>query len=206
MNKRLIISSLLLLNASSLWAQLPPTGYASPQTELTKLLKMGDDGELLNPQGWNQAARFFVHARQLPSDTAITVIGDDYSIHAIWSRGNQAEFVMTYRNLGKIDSLLQYSPPDTRYPRVIKRYHLILTNKKWESAPSRKDAKGGLGSREWKIESPQGAPWVGLQAAIRYVTESSRKATDPIVTRNASFTLMELKKNEPKVYNHTGNN
>lgn len=162
----------------------------SSKEVMQQFLQYVTSGSLLTRDGWNKAGQLFVHPSRSSRDQQATVVADDSSTQEIWARGNQAEFYVTYQDLGKIDSLLGYRPPDPRYPKIIVRYHLVLTDK-----------NGGAqskGNRKWKIENPQGAPWVGLQAAIQYVKDSSLKATDPSARRNANATLIELKRFQSK--------
>lgn len=49
-----------------------------------------------------------------------------------------------------------------------------------------------LADGRWRIDSPQPAPYVGVRAAIRYVTELRDRATDASVRKNADRTLAAL--------------
>lgn len=181
----------VLLSPAGIATGHSPTPADHPKAMIEQLLQIAIDGNMLTPEGWNKTGVLFMHPSPQPHDKPITVIGNDYSVREIWTRGNQAELSVTYRDLGRIDSSLRYSPPDARFPRIVVRYRLIL---KGEPAPAGRGTGKMGGPREWRIANAQSSLWTGLNAAIRYVTEMSQKASDPVIKKNGAQTLVTLMK------------
>ncbi len=190
MKQLLIVGAFFILNATSLPGQTIATQRSSPRASLDQFLKMEINGDLLTSEGWNKVGVLLVHSHARPSDKPFTVVGENYSVHEISSRGNQADLFVTFRDLGKIDPSLRYSPPDARDPEVVVRYHLLLIGK---PTPAGQGARNVAGARQWRIENPQRTLWIGLHAATQYVAEMRDKTTDPAIQKNADATLMQLK-------------
>ena len=153
-------------------------------------LEMAINGTLQTPDGGKKAETFFAHATSMP-DGSVIVIGQDYSIQRTSVLGNHAEVIITYRELGRIDSSLRYSSPNGSSRRIVARYDLILTSKNNSAGQGATEVAA---AREWRIENPQRTLWIGLDAAIKRVTEIHDRATDHTVKRNSGITLMELRK------------
>jgi len=154
---------------------------------------MAIDGELQTPDGWRKAGVLFAHPNSMPYGKPIIIVGDDYSTRQTWVAGTHAEVIVTYRELGRIDSSLRYSSPDSSSGKIVAAYDLILTNK----GTSVLGSTTQTARAQWRIENPQRFAWTGLASAVRYVTERRGNATDPVIKRNASITLMKLRKFQP---------
>lgn len=182
------------ISAVSLSAQHSTISQNSPKQVIDQFLKMVISGELQTSHGWKKADALFAHPRPMPDGKPVVVIGEDYSVRETRVAGNHAEVIVTYRELGEIDSSLHYSPPEASSRRLVAQYDLILTSKGTSVTAGTAEATG---ARQWRIENLQRVVWMGLAAAVRYVTEIRDKSTDPLIKRNASITLMELRKFQP---------
>jgi hypothetical protein len=119
------------------------------------------------------------------------VIGDDTSVQEMWVRGNHAEVTVTYRELGRIDSSLRYSPSDPRIPKVVRRYQLIHAAAPTGTGESTAEIPGPRG---WRIQNPPAFVLIGINAAIQHVNQMRDSATSPIQKKNADTTLGQLKR------------
>ncbi|HEV2315550.1 MAG TPA: hypothetical protein VGR94_09615 [Candidatus Acidoferrales bacterium] len=184
------IFALVLICAVSLSAQSATTSQESPKAAIDQFLTMAINGELQTPDGWRKAGVLFAHPNSMLYGKPIIIVGDDYSTRQTWIAGTHAEVIVTYRQLGRIDSSLRYSSPDPSSRKIVAAYDLILTNKGTSVLGSTTQTAGA----QWRIENPQRTLWIGLKAAVVYVTEIRDKATDALTKRNASITLMKLRK------------
>lgn len=185
--------ALVIISALSLSAQSATTSQESPKAAIDQFLTMAINGELQTPDGWRKAGVLFAHPNSMPYGKPIIIVGDDYSTRQTWIAGTHAEVIVTYRELGRIDSSLRYSSPDPSSRKIAAAYDLILTNNGTSVLGSATQTAGA----HWRIENPQRFVWTGLPAAVRYVTERRDKATDRLIKRNASITLMKLRKFQP---------
>jgi hypothetical protein len=183
-----------LLSSVSLPAQSSITRHGSPKAAIDEFLRRGIDGGLLTSEDWNKAEHLFVHPSIPPTDKSVVLIGEDYSVHEIWVRGNQAEVFASYRDLGRIDSALHFSPPDPRFQMVTVRYHLILVTKSSQSTAVGPGTQTFVPEPEWRIENPPKFRLVGVHAAIGYVTDMRGKAGEPTIKKNSGSTLAILTK------------
>jgi len=71
-------------------------------------------------------------------------------------------------------------------------FNLVLSDKRWEIATGG-TVKEFDGPPAWRIEDTFFEPFISLDAAIRYVTQTRNKIADPVLKRNAGKTLSILK-------------
>lgn len=181
--KRMLGSfALVIISAVSLSAQSAMKPSESPKATVDDFLAAVMQGGLQTANGWEQANGFFAHRNSVPDGKLMTVIGADYSTQLAWVRGNHAEVVVTYRELGQIDSFLRYQlMASTR--RIIARYELIRMGSGTASAAQ------GTSPRQWRLQNIQRAFWTGLPGAVRYVSEAKANANSPLIKKNADITL-----------------
>lgn len=182
--------ALVAMSMIPLSALRTTTPQSSPKAVVDAFLRMAINGDLLTPDGWNEADLLFAHPNRMPHEKSLTVIGRDYSVREISVRGNHSEVFATYRALGEIDSSMRYTPPDAWPQKVVTRYDLILKSAEGAGDQSSHQVDAG----QWRIETPQRTTLVGLEAALAHVTATRDKASDPVVKRNAAITLVQLKK------------
>jgi len=189
----LLLPAFFLVSAISLSAQPRSLSQESPRAVVEALVKMEINGSLFTVQGRQQAIPLFAHARPSLSEGSATVVGDVYSVRELWTRGNHAEVLVTYKDFGAIDSSLRYSARGVLFQKLVVRYDLILKG----------EGTGGKGSGQetstpqWRIEMPGRNICVGLNAAIAHVRVARDKTSDPVVKKNAEMTLVQLKRFQP---------
>ena len=196
--KRLLIA----LIASSLigaTAQSPTGSGLSPKDVVERLWKEATEGELLSPDGWNRASRFFVQHDAFPDHSAVRIVSNNWGIeHSSVSNGT-AEVVLEYWEAGTVDASLKYSPPPrTGFYKTAMVFHLVFVPTHWTMFKSDGKAITGkeerTGPMEWQIQEPLSLPWTTVNTAIRYVLEKREKATDQVIRKNADKTLAGLLK------------
>ncbi|HEX5423454.1 MAG TPA: hypothetical protein VFW94_07890 [Candidatus Acidoferrales bacterium] len=152
-------------------------------------MKTAINGQLQGPEGWNQASAFFAHPSSMPQGQGKILIVKGYSTQQASIRGNHAEVVITYRELGQIDPSLRFHQPLTSARQITATYLLVYARTSANAARA-----NGSGTRQWRIQNPPKLVWTGLPAAIRYVTEARANTNNAATKKNADGTLSQLQK------------
>lgn len=188
MKNALGLLALVIVTAMALSAQSGTKPPDSPKTTIGNFLSAVMNGDLQTANSWEQVNAFFTHPSSMLQGQPI-IIGTDYSTQQEWIRGTHAEVVVTYRELGRIDSSLGFHQSLASAKQVSVRYLLIYV-----STPVTGDTAKGSGTRQWRIQNPPRLVWTGLPAAIRYVTEVRANTNDALTKKNADRTLRQLQK------------
>lgn len=189
MKHSLVSFALVTIGAISLSAQTARTSGDSPRTVVDNFMRTAINGQLRGPEGWNQASAFFDHPGSMRQGQGKILIVKDYSTQQASIKGNHAEVVVTYRELGQIDPSLRFHQP-LASARQISATYLLVYARTSVTASTAKES----GTRQWRIQNPPRLVWTGLPAAIRYVTEARANTNDALTKKNADRTLRELSK------------
>lgn len=193
----LTISFLAALAAPSILSQSQPQETKSPKEVVEEFWKFEAEGGGLTPDGWREAATFFVRPGPPQQRKIIGVIFKKYSVDQAWVKGDRAEIHVGYDDAGEIDNSLRFSLPqqDPRFEyKTTVVHHLVRTDRQWEIGPDGVTEKEVSGPLAWRIEGPTGDPFVTVDTAIRYVRDRRNKTTDPNIRKNAEATLAKLLK------------
>lgn len=191
MKHTLALLTLVIVGAIVLSAQSSTKSTDSPGSIVENFLVAVMNGDLQTPGGWRQAGGFFAHPSSMPQGQPVIVIGTDSSTQEQWVRGNHAEVVITYRELGRIDSSLRFHQPLASPRQISVKYELIRAG-----ASGATGTANGSGPRQWRIQNGQRFVWTGTVAAAQYVSEARANTTNPVTRKNADRTLSELRKLE----------
>lgn len=190
----LIVSLFLMVPVFEVCGQSGTNETKSPKQVVAEFWKFETEGGRLTREGWYKAGPFFVRPDRPTEKKTIAVISAKYkySVDERWVKGNQAEIANECVYLGRIDDLLRYRPPDSRYDKTEVLHHLVLTDKHWEFESDGNTEKEVGGPPAWRIENPEPLLWVTVDTAVRYVTQIRDKTTDPVIKKNADQTLTKL--------------
>jgi len=167
----------------------------SAKEVVQRFVSMDVEGARLNSQGWHKADTFFARPSEPPQQKTIVVIAKHYGLSEGTIKGNMAEYSLGYEELGQITSLLQFVVSNSGVEtRSICKYNLILTDDNRRPVSDEKTAKEMDAALEWRIEGAQPAEMhIGVDAAVRYLTEMREQTKDPIAKKNADKGLAMLK-------------
>lgn len=144
--------------------------------EFRKLIR---EGALLNPSGWQQAARLFEGADPFPADGSIHVMSAAGIVGETQSDDSSAEVQSKWDDsYGTVDSRMRYILPKERTCGSISIYHLAKVRGTWK-------IKGRLTTR-----------LAAIGPAIVYVTAVRDKTKNSVVRKNAIKTLVILKQQQ----------
>jgi hypothetical protein len=170
--------------------------WGSPKEVVEEYWNMGIRGELLTPEGWENSSGFFTKANPTLQNNSFDVFSNDYGVGRTEITGSTAEVEMGFINLGRIDSVLRYSPPPkTPFYKTALRFRLALTPtyiRMFGPDGKTEIERKPTGESAWKIAETFPRPWTTVNTAIRYVLEMRNKTTDPVIKRNADETLAKL--------------
>ncbi|MGB6874392.1 MAG: hypothetical protein WBD87_00015 [Candidatus Acidiferrales bacterium] len=154
----------------------------------------------LTPDRWGQLAKFFAETPKPLWDhaTIVDVVGTGAS-----ANGDSAEAEVSTNSLGELDSSMRLSKyPQFRQPLDGSSasacfgddrfgFDLLLSTEHWETAKDGtvEELNGPLA---WRVEGGFFGPLLNLDTAIRYVTQTRDKTSDPAVKMNAAKTLRIL--------------
>jgi len=153
------------------------------------------------PGQWSKLAKFFVETPK-PQWNKVHIV--DVVDKGVDTNGNSTFVVISTNALGDLDLSLRLSNyPPMRLPLVTPSasacygdarfaFNLVLSDKRWEIATGG-TVKEFDGPPAWRIEDTFFEPFISLDAAIRYVTQTRNKIADPVLKRNAGKTLSILK-------------
>lgn len=181
--------ALLIIIVTSLPAQSATKSYDLPKATVDNFLAAVTQSDLQTSDRWERADAFFAHRGSMPQGQPMIVIGTDYSTQQVWTRGNHAEVVVTYRELGRIDSSLRFHQPLSSARQISVRYELIRVGTSGTIGAAK-----GSGPRQWKIQNPQRFVWAGPSAAAQYLSQARAATNNAVTQRNAERTLSQLNK------------
>lgn len=172
-----------------------------PKEIVETLWRMAARGELLTAKGWTEASTFFTNPGPPPGNKAVRIVSDYYSVNPSSTDGAKATVDVGFLHAGLIDASLRYTAPAPRPPMVkhdVLAYRLVsgpaylmMYGPDGKTLLEKKEVPGSI---VWQIDGPPPAPWLTVNAAIRYVLETRDKTKDPIIKRNANQTLAKLRK------------
>ena len=160
---------------------------------------------VLAPDQWGKLGKFFAETPKLQLNS-INIIDEVY-VTAEPEEGRRnldaIEVGVSTNSLGNLDSSMQlrYYPSERMMPGTPSAcfgddrfyYILLKTDVHWEIAMDG-SVKQLSGPYAWRIENPSFAPLLTLNTAIRYVTVSRDKTSDPTIRKNADRTLSILRR------------
>jgi hypothetical protein len=199
--RTILAASIMLLAAyASAEAQQPyPFPEGPPAATVQEFWAMASRGELLTPEGWEQASHLFTVPSATPNGNAIRVFSDHFAVNASSVDGDKAKVEMEYVDLGQIDKQMRYTPPvKTSAFKTSFGYNLIsvqwfvLMRRIGQDGKMTVEKKEVPGRKVWQIEGQPPAPFLTVNAAIRYVVEAERKTTDADIKANAEASLTKL--------------
>lgn len=156
---------------------------------------MATAGELLTPEGWQDASGLFTQPLQ-PPKPGIGVVSN------IWGTSPPEKFagqdnvvIVGCWHWGTIDSALRFTPaPKTDAVKEGEGYHLVFAR-----TPVRTLVNGRLVQSDktvpqmrWQIDHPIETRFTTVNTAIRYILEERDKSTDLSIKQNADKTLATL--------------
>lgn len=191
--KRRCIAILLLTTAvTGLRAQTVPT--ESPKQVIEAFWKIETAGGRLTDEGWRAADHFFVKPIEPPHARVIYVIDSDYAVWDPTVRDSTAEVTIGVGGLiWKIDPRMH----TTVFLNQVKGavvYKLVLVSKHWEFAPDHRTLAEVSTAPQWRIQEADGAVWLTVDTAIRYLNQKRDNSTDPLIKKNAEQSLAMLRR------------
>jgi len=174
---------------------------SSPQDNLPKnvveqFCKIDAAGERLTPAGWHRADAFFVRPGPPAEDATVSIMEGDFFVGTPQVNGDTATVGVEYLELGHLDSSMRFVWATSPYSPIKIRafYTVVLTDRHWELGSDASGPREVKGPVAWRIRDFQSESVVTVDTAIRYVTETRDKSTDPDLKRNADATIAVLKK------------
>lgn len=133
-----------LTGQSALGAGLSPVGVVD------RLWKEATEGQLLTPDGWNRASRFFAHHDSFPQRSAVRIVSNNWGIEHSSMHDDGAEVVLEYWEAGTVDGSLRYTPPakTNSYKNAIV-YHLILAPTSLDDVQIGRQGDHGKRREDW---------------------------------------------------------
>jgi hypothetical protein len=175
-------------------------GTKSPTEVVEQLWKLATQGDLLTPEGWDEASqKYFTEAARSHNRKTILVMSNDWGVSTLSSGNHRAEVDVGYLYEGSIDSSLRYTAPPKQSSSIEIKYALtyhLVTDPTFSLAYGR-DGKTLVNGKPtgyfvWRVTDPEGPSWTTVNTAIRYVLEMRNKTTNPVIKKNADRTLKEL--------------
>jgi len=159
----------------------------------------------LLPDQWSALGEFFVSVPKPRWNKVhiVDLVSSDAEPKGIETNGGTTGFDVPTNLLGELDSSLRLSNyPSFRmlpgnnnsacYGDDYLGITLLLSEKHWQIAQDAtvKELDGPLA---WRIEDTFFEPFITLDTAIRYVTQTRDKTADPVIKKNAAKTLAILR-------------
>lgn len=148
------------------------------------------------PEQWNELSSFFAGTPK-PQWNKVHIV--DIVDVGVENQGDTADVSVSTNWLGDLNGTLQLSSyPSRRLPLTVPSASACYGDHYFDfdlvlSQPSK-------GNSAWKVKKSSFEPIITLDAAIRYVTETNSKTTDPTRKENAPRTLSILN----YFHNHPG--
>jgi hypothetical protein len=154
----------------------------------------------LTPDQWDELENFFVETPrpQWNKVYVVDVLHVDTDIGGE-THDDSSEVAISVRPLGELDSSLSLST-HSRLPGNNNAccggnylgFTLLLSEKHWQIA-SNGTVKEFDGPLAWRIEDTLFRPFITLDTAIRYVTQTRDKSTNLVIKKNGEETIAKLK-------------
>jgi hypothetical protein len=152
------------------------------------------------PNQWNQLADFFIQSPK-PQWSKVHIV--DVLGVGIAGKGNSSHVTISTNSLGELDSSLRLSDyPLMRLPLGVPSTNACYGDDYFEFSLSLSGNKSVItqsgATRQsdrplaWRIEDTSFEPLITLNTAVRYVSQTIAKATDPAMKVNAARTLRIL--------------
>lgn len=189
---KMVIS--IVLVSVSMHGQTTGSSQSSPEGIVQIFCTMDAQGKQLTPQGQKEVDPLLAQQKAWVLNPEITII-KDFVVRGPTSGADATLVAVAYNVWGKLDSSLRFTPlsgPVANRPTLVpESFNLNRLNTHTEPGP------GGqlhevMEHTEWRINKPQSEPHIDLEAAIRYVRESSYRSRDPLLRMNAQRTLAAL--------------
>jgi hypothetical protein len=192
----LLITSLAVAIGTSAASAQTKDFWGSPKEVVEQYWNLGIRGELLTPEGWEYSSGFFTKPNPVLQDNTFDVFSNDNGVDDTEITGDTAVVTMGFSRLGRIDTVLRYSPPPkSPFFKNSLLFRLALTPTYIRMfGPDGKTEIGKKPTAEsaWEIVENFPRPWATVNAAIRFVLEMRSKTTDPVIKKNADETLAKL--------------
>ena len=162
----------------------------------------------LLPDQWSALAEFFVsipnpRLNKVHIVDIVNGIVNDVDTNGVETNDHTVGFDISTNPLGDLDSSLRLSNyPSIRmlpgnnnsacYGDDYLGVTLLLSEKHWQIAPDG-TVKELDGPVAWRIENTFFEPFITLDTAIRYVTQTRDKTDNPVIKKNAARTLAILR-------------
>jgi hypothetical protein len=200
LRKRLSVAALLLVAGSLLAQSGPPE--KTPSEVIEGVWSMAASGEILTEHGWKRVSGYFLEQNKSDQKEVIVMSGY-FGLTSVSEKKDVAEVIFECERVGTIDRKLRFTaaPPPKAYKSGI-AYRLSPVSRHiiWYDKDGKKvRVQEVAGTRVWQIDGPPGPRWTTVNTAIRYVLEERKKASDPIVKKNADETIKALMTFDPLV-------
>jgi hypothetical protein len=157
---------------------------------------MAAAGELLTPEGWQDASGFFTQPLP-PPKPGIRVVSN------IWGPAGPPRKIAGHDNVvlvgcwhwGTIDSALRFTPaPKTEAVKEGEGYRLVFAPTHFRTLVNGKlvQGEGTVQRMRWQILDSLDMPFTTVNTAIRYILEKRARTSDPVIKQNAEKTLAAL--------------
>ena len=180
-----LLSGIGLLPATAIpgLAQTP-----SPRDVVERFCKLDAQGEQLSPAGWNKLAALFVNPGARRIDGVMVI--RDCVVGRPHPEEGRVVFGVACTPLGEIDSAEARFSPIPPEVKVKGGFSVIKQPGRGSAESSRPNEE----LAEWRIEGPMPGPRLSVDAAIRYVAELRRNASNDTIGKNAEKALASLKR------------
>lgn len=127
MNHLFVCMMVIISGVAHSPAQAPLGSGKSPKEVIDQLWKSATEGDLLTADGWNRVSGFFLQQSPSPGNSVVRVVSNYWGVGHASVDNDAAEVDVEYSDAGKVDSLLQYSPPlKTTFYKTVTVFHLVF--------------------------------------------------------------------------------
>ena len=177
--------------------QAPASRAQSPSSVVTAFIKMDLEGLRLEPEGWHRFSSFFVRSGPPRAAANIAVVSDRFELRENRISDTRAQVDLVFLHwYGDLEPSLRFRRAQDLAPGgvlikdgISMRFELALVDHYSEFATNTQAPNEVKTEPSWRIEPFQAGVSLDLHAAIRYVTEMEKKASDPVIKKNADAAL-----------------
>lgn len=190
----ILVLTILVLSTVNLHAEGPDVSkQCAPAQSVQELWRSATSGSTLNPQDWRNVQKgHFSQESAWPSDGAIRIFSNEWTIVSCKSDGHKAEVVVTTAEAGLLNDSLKFIPSQQGLFTVQKRYNLVLAPTHWYTRkPDLTIDREMTGPARWQVEGAE-TPWTTINSAIKYILAKSLTSRDPVFKQNAGEALEKL--------------